>query len=103
MHFKPANSVHPVSLPPRLRVSGSTLLPSLSLRKDSQTVSFGNCLLAFIDIEFLVDVDCVSFDGLGGNEKLFGNLLVAQPLCQKGQDLNLTVRQGLIPGLGADR
>ena len=95
--------MHPVSLPPRPRVSGSTRLPSLSLRKNTHVPGFGNRLLAGVDVDLTVDVDCVSFDGLGRNEKLFGNLLVAQALCQEGQDLNLTVRQGLIPGLGADR
>jgi len=73
------------------------------LRKDTHVPGFGNRLLAGVDVDLTVDVDCVSFDGLGGNEKLFGNLLVAQPLCQEVQDLNLTVRQGLIQGLGADR
>ena len=43
-----------------------------------------------MDVELTVDVDGVSFDGLRGNEKLFGNLLVAQPLLQKGQNLDFT-------------
>ena len=73
------------------------------LGKDTHIPGFGNRLLAGVDVDLTVDVDCVSFDGLGGNEKLFGNLLVAQPLCQEGQDLKLAVRQGLIPGLGVVR
>ena len=43
-----------------------------------------------MDVELTVDVDGVSFDGLRGNEKLFGNLLVAHPLLQKGQNLDFT-------------
>lgn len=52
-----------------------------------------------MDIELTVDVDRVSLDGLGRNEELFGNLLVAQPLIQEGQDLELTVGQGFIQRL----
>ncbi len=64
--------------------------------KNTHGPGFGNRLLAGVDVDLTVDVDCVSFDGLWGNEKLFGNLLVAQPLLQEVQDLELTVRQWFI-------
>jgi hypothetical protein len=66
---------------------------------DTQGVGFGNRFLAIVDVELTVDVDRVSFHGFGGDEKLFGDLLVAQPLLRKGQNLELTPRQGFIQRL----
>ena len=63
---------------------------------DTQGVGFGNRFPAIVDVELTVDVDRVSLDGLRGDEKLFGDLLVAHPLCQQGQYLKLAVRQGFI-------
>ena len=49
-----------------------------------QRVGFGYRILSGMDVEFAVDVDGVSFDGLGGYEKFVGDLPVFQPLRQQG-------------------
>ncbi len=58
----------------------------------SQRINSINRFPSVVDVELAVDVDGVSFYGLRGNEELFGDLLVAHPLCQQDQYLKLAVR-----------
>ena len=54
-----------------------------------------NCLTTLADLELLVDVLQVSIDGCCGNEQFVGNFLVAQPLGQQIQNIELAIGQGL--------
>ncbi len=51
---------------------------------DTQRGGLVYCLTATVDVEFLVDIDSVSFNSAGGYEEFGGDLLVAQPPGKQG-------------------
>ena len=65
----------------------------------TQSVRLINSFPAAVDTELLVDIDRVSFDRFGRDEKLLSDLFVAHPLSQQVNDFEFSVCQRLNQGL----
>ena len=68
--------------------------------EDTESRGLFHGLAAAVDAQLLVNVQGMPFHGERRQEQLFGDLLVAEPLGQPGQDLQLAIgerrRQGLV-------